>query len=199
MLVAETRVVPVPLARTELDVSKRLRKRKVSGGSECLGANQGFALLRTWVDPTPPEKRPLRSLLLHVRALVGTKLVRRDFGSWAHALDLRRAFRRGTFCPGGPEGPVELKLLGLMALRTLDEAAVLEVCGADAAAHYGALVLPLQGAAARRVALLKGWKTWDLVALAHLWKGRRPAFLERCLHYDPAQRPSVDECLRAFS
>jgi hypothetical protein len=190
------RVVPLPLARAELAVARRLRKKRVQGGSEFLGANQGFALLLQPVPGPPAEKRPLRDLLLHVRALVAAKIVRRDFDSWAHAVDVRKALRKGAFYPGGPEGPVELKLLGVLALRPLDAAALRELCATEEeASHYEAVTT---GRAAK-VALLRGWKTWDLVCLAHLWRGRRPGFLERCLHYDPSRRPSVEECLRAFA
>jgi len=191
-----------------LSIARRLRKKKVAGWAECVGANQGFALLRQSVVGPPAEKRPLRDLLLHVRALVAAKIVRRDFDSWTHAIDVRKALRKGAFYPGGPEGPVELKLLGFLALRPLDATALRELCATEeAATHYEALVATGKAAThyeaatgkAAKVALLRGWKTWDLACLAHLWRGRRPAFLERCLHHDPSRRPSVEECLRAFA
>jgi hypothetical protein len=185
-------LVPLALARQELHFSKRTKKIEQVRRAELVGSNGGFTLLKVW-DPPP---KSVKGLLLEIEDLVRWKVVRRDFSSWAHAIDLRRAFRKGTFCPG-PEGPVELTLLEALAVKfPVDVAAV--VADREAAAHY-AKMLEGQPKAECVRRLVRGWETWDLCFLAKALGDRAPLFLKGCGHHDAALRPTVAFCLKKFA
>lgn len=119
---------------------------------------------------------------------------RHVLGGLGSALDVRRALRRGAFatCPTRPCAP-ELCLLAALELLGDEGALTAPLLREALADHPGAepYFAALVGApqAVARRALVAGWRTWDLYALASLFPPNEARRV--LLHPDPAQRLRV--------
>ena len=202
----ETRIVPLKMAKQEIAACKVVRRlpayRDHFAPAESWEACGGFALLRA---PLPPAGEPeLGALLKAVQALQRLSLVHRNLGpaavrgsvlsDFSAAVDVRTAFaqaREVFFATDGPTAP-DLQLLVAAQHGPLTRETLLEICDRHEAVKCYEKYVGAPPASVVR-GLLAGWRTWDLYALARLFPGR----LEPSLHYDAAQRPSVEALLTA--